>query len=186
MAKKAAVLFTDGFEEVEAITPVDILRRAGVETVVAGVGTKEPTGAHGIRVHADVGVDDLAGDLDLLVLPGGMPGAKRLGASVAARALAELLAADGRLIGAICAAPVYTLAAWGFLAGRSATCYPGMESEFPKDVRFRPDPVVADGNFITSRGVGTALDFSLALVAALFGGNAANEMARKVVILSAP
>lgn len=185
MDRKAAVLFADGFEEIEAVAPVDILRRAGVETAMAGVGGTEVSGSHGIRLRADIPIEELrAESLDLLVLPGGMPGSKHLGVSAAARRAAETVLRKGGIVAAICAAPVYTLSAWGLLSGRRATCYPGMEDQFAKDVVFSPDPVVRDGNVVTSRGAGTALDFSLALVAALFDDSTARELAAKVVKIS--
>ncbi|MDR1613345.1 MAG: DJ-1/PfpI family protein [Planctomycetota bacterium] len=182
MSRKAAVLFAEGFEEIEAVTPVDILRRAGIETLMAGVAGMEVVGVHGIPIRVDVPVEKLKGaEFDLLVLPGGGPGSKRLGSSGEARRATEEAFRSGRLVAAICAAPVYTLSAWGLLSGRRATCYPGMENQFADDVLFSPENVVRDGNIITSRGAGVALDFSLALAAALAGEAAADKLAATVM-----
>lgn len=171
--KKAVLFLAEGFEEIEAVTPIDVLRRVGVAVTVAGVGGALRRGAKGLAVQADVAVADLAGEFDLMILPGGMPGAKNLAESPEVRALAQTMLAAGKLVAAICAAPALTLAAWGFLNGRRATCYPGMESLFPAGVTFSPERVVCDGNIITSRGPGTALEFSLHLAALLAGDAAA-------------
>lgn len=181
MAKKAAVLLADGFEEIEAVTPIDILRRAGVEVLVAGISGKHATGAHGLVVNADVLATELGDDLNLLVFPGGMPGSKNLGESPVAESLAKRLHASGKLVAAICAAPVFTLGAWGLLNGKRATCYPGMEGMFPAEVAFVPERVVMDGNIITSRGPGTATEFSLSLAALVAGPEKADEIAKAIV-----
>ena len=183
MAKKAAVLFANGFEEIEAVAPLDILRRAGAEVTAAGVGGKALVGSRGLKMTADVEVECLIPDLDLLVLPGGGLGAKNLGQSPKARELAEQTLATGGIVGAICAAPVTTLAAWGLLSGKKAACFPGMENQFPRDVVFSPEPVVVDGNIVTSRGAGTTLLFSLALVGKLLGEDKAEEIAKSIVFL---
>lgn len=163
------VFLADGFEEIEALTPVDLLRRAGVAVTTLGVGGKrEIRGAHGITVTADAPDTDFADDAPtMVVLPGGMPGATNLDASpVVAAALAETAAAGGFLC-AICAAPM-VLGHRGYLAGKKATCYPGFERELigatPKKA-----PVVRDGNVITGAGMGVAAEFALELVAALCG-----------------
>lgn len=182
MSRKAVVLFANGFEEIEAVTPLDILRRAGVETVAAGVGGMTLTGSRGLKILADVEIERLDSDLDMLVLPGGGLGAKNLGESSKARELAERLLAAGKIVGAICAAPVMTLGSWGLLAGKKATCFPGMEGQFPKNVAFSTDPVVMDGNIVTSRGAGTAMKFSLALVGKLLGDDKSNEIANSIVL----
>lgn len=182
MAKKAVVLLANGFEEIEAVTPIDILRRAGLEVTVAGVGGMTLTGSHGLVVSAETPVAGIDANYDMLVLPGGGQGSENLGKSPEAKRLAGELLAAGKIVGAICAAPVLTLGAWGFLSGKKATCFPGMESRFPKDVAFSSDPVVVDDNIITSRGAGTAMAFSLALVAGLLGRAAADDIAREIVL----
>lgn len=164
MSKKVLVILAEGFEEIEAVTPIDVLRRAGLDVTVAGVNGKTVTGAHGITIAADIDLKDFAGIPDAVVLPGGMPGAKNLAES---KKVAEILAgAQSRknIIGAICAAPALAVAPTGILAGRKATCYPGFEGQFPSSVQFVEDRVVIDGNIVTSRGPGSALEFALSLV----------------------
>lgn len=175
--RAAAVLLAEGFEEIETATPVDVLRRAGVEVTLAGVDGLVHKGAHGLTYNADAKAEGLAGDFDLVVLPGGMPGAKNLGESPDARSLVERTFRAGKLIAAICAAPALTLAAWGILDGKLATCYPGMEKTFPAGVKFSPERVVVDGNVVTSRGPGAALEFSLTLVRLLVGEDQAKRIA---------
>ena len=182
MSNKAAVLLADGFEEIEAVTPVDILRRAGFDVVVAGVGGLTLTGSRALKVSADTLIDHLDPDLDILVLPGGGLGARNLGMSPQARTLTERVIAAGGIVGAICAAPVLTLGAWGLLSGKKATCFPGMENKFPKDVLFSVDPVVIDGKIVTSRGAGTAMVFSLALIKSTMGEEKVEEIARTIVL----
>lgn len=182
MAKKAVVLLAEGFEEIEAATPIDVLRRAGVEVTVAGVGGLTRQGAHGLPYIADVLVEDADEDYDLVVCPGGMPGAKNIGESAAAKALVEKAAAAGRKIAAICAAPVFTLGAWGLLKGKKATCYAGMETMFPEGITFVAEKVVVDGNVITSRGPATALPFALVLAEELMGQDVSKEVAKAMLV----
>lgn len=183
MLKRALVLLAGGFEEIEAVTPVDVLRRAGVEVVLAGLSGLVVTGAHGVVIRADTWLGDFTSELEMLILPGGMPGAQILGESAPARALAEKLIEEDKYVTAICAAPVMTLGTWGLLNGRTATCYPGMESMFPETVTFSPDPVVIDGKFVTSRGPGTAFAFSLQLAALLMGRETAEKVGREMLVL---
>lgn len=179
--KTAVVLLADGFEEVEAVTPVDALRRAGVDVKIASLAGDGATGARGIVVKADLAAGAVDFVPDLLVLPGGMPGAANLGSSPAAKALAEKVLRAGGILAAICAAPVMTLGAWGMLDGRKATCYTGMEKSFPPGVAYSPERVVVDGNIVTSRGPGTALEFSLALVEKMLGGEKSAALAETMI-----
>lgn len=181
MSKKVVVLLAEGFEEMEAATPIDVLRRAGAEVTVAGLGGRTIRGAHGLAYQADAELDAVDDDWDLVVLPGGMPGAKNLGESPKARKLAEKALASGKRVAAICAAPVMTLGAWGMLDGRKATCYPGMEKMFPAKVAFSPERVVVDGQVTTSRGPGTALEFSLALAEQLAGRETSAGLAKEML-----
>lgn len=183
MSKKAIVLLAEGFEEIEAVTPIDVLRRAGAQVTLAGLGSLTVTGAHGVTYAACIDVSQaLDHTYDLIVFPGGMPGAKNLGDSAEARALAEKNLAEGRLVAALCAAPVMTLGAWGLLDGRKATCYPGMEGMFPGSVTFVADRVVTDGDIITSRGPGTALEFSITLAGRLFGERVSKQLAEGMLL----
>jgi len=179
---RIAVLLAEGFEEVEAVTPIDFLRRAGVEVVIAGVGGRTVTGSHGITITADLAISELAGEsLEGIVLPGGMPGSVNLAASPEVRRLVESTLSSGRLLGAICAAPARVLAPMGLLSGRRATCFPGEESAFGADVEFSEERVVRDGNLITSRGAGTAAEFAEELIRFLLGAAAANEIHLRTV-----
>ena len=179
--KKAAVFFADGFEEVEALTPVDMLRRAGVEvTMVAMLGKTAVTGSHGITVKADILFEDADfDDTDLFVLPGGMPGTTHLKESEPLLELLVKAAGDGKLVSAICAAPT-VLGKAGLLKGRTATCYPGCEDGLTGAV-LSTESVVVDGNIVTSRGAGTAMPFSFKLIELLLGAGKSADMKKKVV-----
>ena len=165
----------EGFEEVEAVTPVDFLRRAGVEVITAGVTGKIVTGSRGVSFTADALVEDLPRELDGVVIPGGMPGAANVAKSTAAVELVRKLFDEGRLVAAICAAPGVVLGPGGFLKGKRFTCYPGFEKDV-KNASFCEDRVVVDGNLITSRGPGTAAEFSCALIEYLAGKEAADKV----------
>lgn len=164
--KKVLVVIAEGFEEIEAVTPVDVLRRAGFDVTVAAAGSsKSVKGSHGIRLEADVLLKDVKEIPDAVVLHGGIPGAKNLAASKELSALLSTMKTQGRLIGAICAAPALVLAPAGLLEGKKATCYPGYEKELAAGKAvFSDSRVVVDGRVITSRGPGTALEFSLEIV----------------------
>jgi len=185
MKKTAVVLLAEGFEEVEAVTPVDYLRRAGITVTVAAVGESlAVTGARGITVTADV----LLGDLDpggtgwdAVVIPGGIPGADNIAASPAALAVISSAAAAGKMVCAICASPVVVLAPLGLLAGREFCCYPGLESRV-NDGKFRDRPVTVDGNIVTSRGAGTTGLFSVEIIAGLLGRAEADRVASAVLL----
>ncbi len=178
MNKKVLVVLAEGFEEIEAVTPIDVLRRAGLDVTTAGIGGLRITGAHGITIEADTTIDAVRELPDAIVLPGGLPGAENLAKSEALNRILEQMDAEGRHIGAICAAPAVALAPTGILDGRSATCYPGFEERFSDAIRFSSDRVVADGNVITSRGPGTALEFALALAGVLAGAEKRTDLSR--------
>jgi protein deglycase len=169
--KRVLVPLAEGFEELEAVTVIDILRRAGVEVVVASLGESPVTGSHGIRIAADTPLAALVEqDFDMVALPGGMPGAEHLKKDARIAEIARRLAAKGRPVAAICAAPM-VLAAAGLLDGRRATSYPGFLKDAAKTT-VTDEAVVVDGGMITSRGPGTALDFALQLVETLEGAAA--------------
>lgn len=182
MSKKVLVVLADGFEEIEAITPIDVLRRAGLEVTIAGVGGHQITGSHGITVETDTTIEEIEELPDAIVLPGGMPGAENLSKSKALRDILERMDEAGRQIGAICAAPAVALASTGILDGRKATCYPSFESRFGKAIIFSPDRVVVDRNIITSRGPGTALEFALALAQTLTGLETARGLRERILV----
>jgi len=169
--KRVLVPLAEGFEELEAVTVIDILRRAGVEVVVASLAGSLVTGSHGIRLAADTPLAALVEqDFDMIALPGGMPGAEHLRKDPRVADIARRLAANGRPVAAICAAPM-VLAAAGLLDGRRATSYPGYLAQAAKTT-VTDEAVVVDGGVITSRGPGTALDFALQLVETLEGAAA--------------
>lgn len=166
--KKVVLFLADGFEEVEAITPADFLRRSGVDLILAGVTGKIVTGAQGISVECDVEVSHLTGDIDGVVIPGGMPGASNIAADEQTMNIISAALENGAMVGAICAAPAVVLGSKGLIEGRKFTCYPGFEDSFSGS-EFSDQRVVIDGNLITSRGPGTAAEFSLALIEYLCG-----------------
>ena len=180
------LFLADGFEEIEALTPVDILRRAGsdVKTVAVGTEGKTVTGSHKIRVEADMteaqALDSLSrGDLEMIILPGGMPGAGNLNASGTVDAFIKEAVSAKAYIGAICAAP-YLLGVRGLLKGRMATCFPGFEDRL-EGAQYYDCDVIRDGEFILGRAMGAATEFALELAAALFGDSAAEEMRGKIL-----
>jgi len=194
MPKKVLVFLAEGFEEVEAITPIDYLRRAGIEVTVAAVN-KGPTvkGSHGIQVVAGTSLDDLAGagklepsSWDAVVVPGGLPGADNLAASKPAGDFLKGMAGAGKLVAAICASPARVLAPLGLLAGKKFTCYPGEEKNilpsFLAGAGWKEDRVVIDSSLVTSRGAGTAGEFAAAIIGELIGPEEAKKLADKVLL----
>ena len=173
---RVCVFLADGFEEIEGLTVVDILRRAGVETQTVSISeSRTVTGSHRIPVEADICMKDADfADTELLVLPGGMPGTTHLGAC---RPLTDLLVrfcGEGKKVAAICAAPS-VLGDLGLLKGKKAACYPGFEDRLAgAEVVY--DKVAVDGNVTTSRGMGTAISFALALTEQLVSEEKAKEI----------
>lgn len=167
---RVLVPLAQGCEELEAVTIVDLLRRAGIEVVTAGLAPGIVKASRGTQLVPDTTLDAaLQEDFDMVVLPGGMPGAQHLRDDARIMALLQKMAAAGRYTAAICAAPT-VLAAAGLLSGKTATGYPGfLEKMQLSDVALSTDAVVHDGRVITSRGPGTAMDFALSLVEVLSG-----------------
>lgn len=167
---RVLVPLVQGCEELEAVTIIDLLRRAGIEVVVAGLVPGIVKASRGTQLVPDTTLDAaLQGEYDMVVLPGGMPGAQHLKDDARIIALLQKMAATNRHIAAICAAPT-VLAAAGVLSGKAATGYPGfLEKMNLHDVKLSSDAVVRDGRVITSRGPGTAMDFALCLVEILSG-----------------
>lgn len=161
------VFLAPGFEEIEALAPIDILRRADCEVVTVGVGSKAIVGSHGIAVAADVELDDLPNalpaNLKMIVLPGGMPGTLNLEKAQKVQLYLKLAAENNLWIGAICAAPSI-LGHQQFLNGKTCTCFPGYEGELGDGI-YTGRPVECDGNIITARGAGVAIEFGLTLAA---------------------
>jgi len=173
----ALVLLADGFEEIEAVTIIDVLRRGDVLVTTASLGTERVTGSHQISLAADALLDAVAVEnFDALVLPGG-PAAKTLREDARAQATIKRAAAAGKLLAAVCAAPT-ALEAAGVLAGKRATSYPG--NPLPS-AHWVEETVVIDGNVITSRGPGTTMAFALAVVERLSGAQVANTTAERLL-----
>ena len=179
--KQVCVLLADGFEEVEALTAVDLLRRARVYVdTVSITDDYKVHGAHGINVQTEDLFDQVNFDeFDMIVLPGGMPGTLNLKNHEGVRQIVTEFAQAGKLVGAICAAPT-VLADLGLLEGKKATCYPACEPDMA-DAVLTGAPVTVDGNLITSRGVGTAIDFALELISVLVGQEMAKKIASDIV-----
>jgi 4-methyl-5(b-hydroxyethyl)-thiazole monophosphate biosynthesis len=166
--KKVILFFANGTEEIEALTALDLLRRAGAEVDLAGVGGKELTGSHAIRITADIDAVEISSfDYDMVVVPGGMPGTLHMDDSeIVDKALASVNAKGG-FLAAICAAPL-VLGKRGYLKDKKAICYPGFES-YLEGAILSETRVCRDGNVITAAGAGAALEFALALIDALYG-----------------
>ena len=168
---KTAIFLADGFEEIEALTVVDLLRRANIENV---------TGSHNITVEADALLEETDFDsLDMLILPGGMPGTTNLADCKALTDKIKEFDEKNKMLCAICAAPT-VFGKLGILKGKKACCFPGREDDLlGADVQ--TSSVTKDGHFITSRGMGTAIDFGLAIIEHYQGSDAATSMASKIV-----
>lgn len=170
-----AVFLANGFEEIEALAVVDILRRAGLDVKTIGVGSVNPVGAHNISVMADIAEDMLDVEaLEAMVLPGGMPGTINLENSLVVRNALRYAMDRSLTVGAICAAPSI-LGHAGYLAGKKYTCYPGFETEC-NGIKV-DSPVITDGNLTTGCGPGAAVDFALELVRILVSAEKADDIA---------
>ena len=187
MKKNTIVLLAEGFEEIEAVTPIDYLRRAGVEVTIAAVGSGLAVkGARGITVNADVMLKELTNQgkparWDAVIIPGGMAGAENLAASKETGDLINEMAAAGKMVCAICAAPAVVLAPLGLLSGKKFTCYPGLEEKV-KGGKWTEENVAIDGNIITSRAAGTAGKFAIAIIAQLLGESEGDKVVKAVLL----
>ena len=173
------ILLADGFEEIEALAPLDFLRRAGISVATVSIGDSVVLGAHNIPVAAD----DLLSRVDfssaeIIVLPGGMPGTKNLDACPQMTEILSAVHRNGGILAAICAAPM-VLGKRGYLNGKRATCYPGFE-EHLTGAQVCPDGVVVDGRVITAKGMGVAQEFGLALVSLLCGNEKADAIRKAI------
>lgn len=183
MSKRALIAVADGSEDLECVTLIDVLRRAEIEVVLASIeDSRMITCARGTRLTADAMLlDVLAQDFDLIVLPGGMPGAQRLADFEPLAERVRKQAKAGELFAAICAAPAVALQHYGVLRQRRMTCYPSFSDRL-SGCSFVDEPVVVDGNCITSQGPGTALAFALTLVEQLVGRSTRNEVAKAMLV----
>lgn len=178
---KTAIFMAEGCEEIEALTVVDLLRRAKLEiTTISITGNTSITGSHGITFLTDALFENINFDeYDAVVLPGGMPGTIHLGEHDGVNSVIREFAKAGKLVCAICAAPS-VLGAAGILEGKSATSYPGFEDKLT-GATVSKEPVITDGNVITSRGMGTAIDFGLEIIKYLKDGKTAAELSEKII-----
>lgn len=173
------ILLANGFEEAEAIVPADLLRRGGAEVALVGVTGQTVTGAHGIALSADCTVEQAdCRRMEMLVIPGGLPGVEHIAASDSAMELVKKAARQDCYLAAICAAPSYVLGPAGLLEGRRAVCYPGIEAGMTGALAQTGQSVIADGKIITGEGPGAAFDFGLKLVEVLKGAETARQVAQ--------
>lgn len=181
MSKTALVILAEGFEEVEALTPIDMLRRAGVTVTIAGLGGTSITGSHDISVQCDATVQDMIHHpFDCVVVPGGMPGTLNLLESHSVLEIINYSHRDNKLIAAICAAP-RVLDRAGALSGKEYTCYPGTEVEISHGT-YKNAPIVVSGNVITGRAVSNSIEFSMTIISQLLSQKAVDDLAKKIVL----
>ena len=177
------MFLAEGFEEVEALAPLDLLRRAGADVKTVAVGTDKLVveGAHNIEISADLYEKDVILDssIEMIILPGGMPGTLNLDASSTVHSAIDYMVKNNGYIAAICAAPSI-LGKRGLLSGKEATCYPGFEDKL-EGAKISGNRVVKDGKIITAAGMGVAVEFGLELVATLFGKARSDELRRAVI-----
>ena len=175
-----AVLLADGFEEIEALTPVDMLRRAGLDVKTVGISGRIAVGSHGIAVVCDLTADEVdLGEVSTVVFPGGMPGSLNLDKSPFTDKIISSVCERGGRLAAICAAPLI-LGHRGLLNGKVATCYPGFEKELI-GATVTDAGVVTDGNVTTARGMGVALEFSKELISLICGRDKSEEISRGIM-----
>lgn len=178
--KTIYVFLADGFEEIEALTPIDVLRRAGLKVITVSVKDSPVVhGAHGVPVITDALIDEVE-EGDMILLPGGMPGATNLDKCPELNELIMQYASQGKPMAAICAAPL-VLGKRGLLKGKKATCYPGFE-EFLEGSEYTSAPVESDGVIITGKGPGAALDFTFAIVEMFCGAEKVAELKQGMMV----
>lgn len=183
MRKKAIILIAEGFEEIEAISCIDILRRGGIEVLVSGINSLQIKGSRGITVVADKLLKDSGIDFDACIIPGGSQGAENLAKSKEVKDFILTINAQGKIIAAICAAPAAVLTPTGILKGKHVTGYPGKEEEFDKDTIYSQEKVVVDSNIITSQGPATAIEFALTILTKLTGEEIALKVRKAILAI---
>ena len=182
MKKKALIVLAGGFEEVEAVSVMDVLRRAGVKVIIAGLKRLIIEGSHGIKIQADIKLKDYKKIPDAVILPGGMPGATNLANSKKVISLIKACFSKKNIVAAICASPAFVLAPTGILKGKKVSCYPGCEGRLKEGTVYLKKSVVIDGNIITSQGPGTALDFAFAIIEKLTGKKQTSLVKKKMLV----
>ncbi|MCF7893363.1 MAG: DJ-1/PfpI family protein [Candidatus Omnitrophica bacterium] len=183
MDKRAVILLAEGFEEIEAVTCIDILRRAGVKITISGLNSLAIEGSRKITIKAEKKLNQVSSDYDAIILPGGMPGAENLAKSDQVKTLLKKAENQGKIIAAICAAPAIVLSPLGILDNKTATCYPGMEENFSKTTTYKTKEVVTDGKIITSQGPATAMQFALKIVEKLLGKKISDKVAKAALFI---
>lgn len=175
-----AILLADGFEEIEALTPLDLLRRVGLDVKTVGITSKIAVGSHGIPVVTDLLPDEVdLSSVTMAIFPGGMPGSLNLDASTFTDKIIEAVSNNGGRLAAICAAPL-VLGRRGLLNGKRATCYPGFENELIGAVA-TGEGVVTDGNITTARGMGVSLAFAKELISLVLGPDKADDISKSIM-----
>ena len=183
MTKKALVILAEGFEEIEAVTSIDILRRSGVKVTIAGLNNLKIKGTNGINIIADRIMEEITPDFNACILPGGLPGANNLASSKKVKSLILEMNNQGKTIAAICASPAIVLAPWKILDNKKATCYTGMNKNFGSATTFVEENVVIDGNIITSRGPATSLLFALKIAEELTDKESSEKLKKSILLL---
>lgn len=182
--KKILVFLAEGFEEIEAVTCIDVLRRADIEVITVSLNNIDVKGSHNIIVRADKTIKEIEANevnkLNGVILPGGMPGASNLRDNEKVINIVKQLSEGGQLVAAICAAPI-VLEKAGVISGKNATSYPGFNTQM-SSCNYRNDRIIIDGNIITGKGPGVAMEFSLAVVEYLMGENRASELREGMII----
>ncbi|RJP28057.1 MAG: DJ-1 family protein [Candidatus Omnitrophota bacterium] len=181
MKKKALVLLADGFEEIEAVSCIDILRRADIDVIISSIDGLKVRSSRGMFLLAEERINRLQESFDAYILPGGSRGAKNLAASKTVGKILLKASKENKLIAAICASPAIVLAPLGLLKNKKATCYPGMEELFHADTIHSKDKVVADANIITSQAAATSIPFALEIVSTLKGREKSRGIAKDIV-----
>lgn len=182
MKKTALIVLAEGFEEIEAITPIDVLRRADVDVAVASVGKLMVKGSRGVVIQADRLLEECADQVyDVIILPGGMPGAANLAASDTLAAMLKRAGEEGRTIGAICAAPAVVLQPLGLLGEKQVACYPAFQRRL-NEINRSDERVCQSPGLITAAGPGVAMEFALALAEHLRGKAKADELAKAMLV----
>lgn len=178
---KVYILLADGFEEIEFITPYDLLKRAGNKVFTLGIGGKTITGAHGLVCEADINIENVNDIPDCVVTPGGLLGSQNIAKSTHASEMIKSCAKKGKIVASICASPGIVLAPLGILENKSATCYPSFEEYFPASAKYIENPVVLDGNLITAAGPGCAYDFALEIIKKINNKEKSDEIAKETI-----
>ncbi|KAB7497834.1 Protein deglycase DJ-1zDJ-1 [Armadillidium nasatum] len=185
MSGSALVILAEGAEEMEAVISIDVLRRGGICVTVAGLSGNSPVKcSRSVVIQPDKSLDDALkdGPFDVIVLPGGLKGAENLAASKTVGKILKEQEESERLIAAICAAPAIALTAHGIGEGKPVTGYPSMKDKFPSSYSYQEQPVVVDGNLITSQGPGTAFAFALAIIEKLLGEEKSRATAKPMLL----